>query len=82
MPELQGYDTYWEDLGGKVTYLTVNYYHYPKEKLPRNQIDIVNVRTSDNQDPMLVIEDYDRNYVRKIVTLRLLEMLEDDNGDG
>lgn len=61
MPEVQGFDTYWEDLGGKITYLTVNYLSTEEE------IEILNIRTTAGQDPMIVVEDWDRKAVVKVL---------------
>ena len=61
MPEVKGFDTYWEDLGGKTTYLTVNY-HSTEEG-----IEILNIRTTAGQDPMMVVKDWDRKAVVRIL---------------
>lgn len=61
MPEVQGFDTYWEDLGGKITYLTVNYLS------TEDEIEILNIRTTAGQDPMIVVEDWDRKAVVKVL---------------
>lgn len=61
MPEPQGFDTYWEDLGGKITYLTVNYLS------TEDGIEILNIRTTAGQDPMMVVEDWDRKAVMKML---------------
>ena len=61
MPEVKGFDTYWEDAEGKITYLTVNYLS------TEEGIEILNIRTTAGQDPMLVVEDWDRKAVVKVL---------------
>lgn len=67
MPDVQGFDTYWEDMGGKITYLTVNYTSTEEE------IDILNIRTSNGQDPMLAVEDWDRKKVVRLIKRQIRE---------
>lgn len=61
MPEIKGFDTYWEDMRGKITYLTVNYVSEDGE------IDILNIRTSNGQDPTLVVENWNRGKVVRLI---------------
>lgn len=61
MPEVKGFDTYWEDLGGKITYLTVNYLS------TEGELEILNIRTAAGQDPSLAVEDWDRKKVVRAI---------------
>lgn len=85
MTNIQGYDTYWEDDKGKVTLLVVNYTYYPPVQGERNEfgvpmepnteaeINILNIRTAHGQDPLLVCEDWNRDYAVSLITTRILE---------
>lgn len=85
MPDIQGYDTYWEDDSGRTTQLTTNFIYYPPTKGGRNEygvpiepdedafVDILNIRTSHGQDPLLVCEDWDRDYAVQVISQRILE---------
>lgn len=65
MPEIKGFDTYWEDGRRKITYLTVNYHS------TEVGIEILNIRTVAGQDPTLVVKDWDRKKVVRTIKRRI-----------
>ena len=87
MTDVRGYDTYWELEDGREVQLIVNYYYYPPAKGGRNEygvpiepdegavVEVVNIRTREGQDPMLVLPDWDRDYVVQVVSSRIIEDL-------
>ncbi len=88
MTRIENLETYWERAGEADVCLSVNYYFYPPARGGLNKlgiltepldyaiVEIVNIRTVEGQDPMLVINDWDREYAVSVITSRILEMAE------
>lgn len=84
MPTLQAYDTVWEDNEGKTTPIIIRYVYYKGykgrmedglqiEPDENPSVEIYNIRTANNQDPRLAIQDWDRDYAIDVLSDRILE---------
>ena len=92
MTAVRHHEELWEAEDGTETRLIANYTYYPPCPGGRNEygvpiepdvgaeIDILNIRTSDGQDPTLVIEDWNRDYAVQVITKRIEEEMENEHG--
>lgn len=90
MTTVKHYETFWEDDEGKETKLSVNYTYYPPVKGGRNsygvpmepdegaEISILNIRTEHGQDPMIAVQDWDREYAVHVLERRIMEEYENE----
>lgn len=91
MPRIYTYETYWEDDDGGSTGLNVNYHYYPPSLGKRDsygvpiepdedaQVEVMNIRTTDNQDPMLVFLDWDYDHAVQVCEARIIAEVQDEH---
>jgi len=84
MKTISTFPTYWEIPDGRQVELQVTYEYFPPVSrgtisdsgIPMREageyISILNIRTADGQDPILVILDWDREYAVQVLSEQIL----------